>query len=58
MKLISARLSQTMAHHKVLKGQNHAGLPGSSTTAPLRIINSIVEDAKENNKSLWILFQD
>ena len=58
VKLISTRLSLTLAHNKVLKGHNHAGLPGSSTMAPLRIINSIVEDAKENKKSLWILFQD
>ena len=25
---------------------------------PIRIMNEIIDDAKENNKELWILFQD
>ncbi|PKC54906.1 hypothetical protein RhiirA1_476465 [Rhizophagus irregularis] len=37
---------------------NHAGLPERSTEAPLRIINTCIEDAKKNNKELWLTFQD
>jgi hypothetical protein len=33
-------------------------LPGSSTFEPIRIINEIIEDAKEKHNDLWILFQD
>jgi hypothetical protein len=41
-----------------LKGPNYAGLPGESTSTPLTIINSILEDACEENKILWIVSQD
>jgi hypothetical protein len=43
----------------ILRGpSNHAALPKGSTETPIRIINSILEDAKENNKELWVMFQD
>src|SRR5437763_6072823 len=58
VKIINRRLSNIIAKRNILKGGNHAGLPGGSTFAPLHIINSILEDASENNKELWILFQD
>ncbi|RIA80174.1 hypothetical protein C1645_882316 [Glomus cerebriforme] len=35
-----------------------AWLPGKSTFEPIQIINEIIEDARENNKEIWILFQD
>src|SRR5207249_1347705 len=35
-----------------------AGLPGTSTFEPLRIINEIIEDAKEKHNEIWLLFQD
>src|SRR5207248_7985381 len=42
----------------ILKGQQFAAKPGASTMEPIRIMNEIIDDAKENNKVLWILFQD
>ena len=45
-----------MVKHKILQGENHAGLPGGSTLEPLRIINAIIEDARANKKELWIMF--
>ena len=58
VKIINRRLSNIIAKRNILKGGNHAGLPRGSTFAPLHIINGILEDALENNKELWILFQD
>ena len=58
VKIVNKRLSQVLVKRSVLKGGNHAGLPGSSTMAPLRIINTIIEDAKDSNRELWLLFQD
>ena len=37
---------------KILKGPNFANLPGNSTEELLHIINTLMEDAKDNNKKL------
>src|SRR6266540_3193379 len=58
MKVITNRLSRIMAKHNILKGNNFAGLPGGSTELPIKLMNMILEDAKENHKPVWILLQD
>ena len=47
-----------ISKRQILKGGNHAALPGGSTFAPLKTINAFLEDAHENSKEIWMLFQD
>ncbi|GBC43778.2 RNA-directed DNA polymerase from mobile element jockey-like [Rhizophagus irregularis DAOM 181602=DAOM 197198] len=60
MKSVTLKLANLclQVERNILKGGNHAGLPGGSTEAPLRIINTCIENAKKNNKEVWLTFQD
>jgi hypothetical protein len=58
VKILNRRLSTIFSQHKVLQGNQFAGLPYSSTFEPIRILNDVIQDAKEEKKDLWILFQD
>ena len=58
VRLVSERLDQIFVMHKVLEGPNYAGLSGDSTASPIHIMNNILEDARQKNKEVWVLFQD
>jgi hypothetical protein len=58
VRILNTHFATIFVQHKVLKGNQFAGLPGSSTFEPIHIINEIIEDAKEKHNDLWILFQD
>jgi len=58
VRLLNNRLSTIFVDNSILNKTQFAGLPGSSTFEPLRIVNEIIQDAKESNNELWILFQD
>jgi hypothetical protein len=58
MSILTRRLMKIFKKYNVLKGNQFAGLPGSSTFEPLRIINEVIQDANENDKELWILSLD
>ncbi|GBC01887.1 hypothetical protein RclHR1_04370008 [Rhizophagus clarus] len=57
-KFISTQLSDILQDHNVLYNANYCGLKGESTASPIRLINNLIEDAKENSKELWIVLQD
>jgi exonuclease III len=57
-KIITNRLAKICKENNILRGPNFAGLPGESTSEPIHLLNNICEDARENSKELWILFQD
>jgi len=58
VKVVTKQLTKIIEKRNILKGRNHAALPHSSIFTPLQIINAALEDAKENQKEIWMLFQD
>ncbi|EXX74037.1 hypothetical protein RirG_054790 [Rhizophagus irregularis DAOM 197198w] len=57
-KLLTNRLSTILTNNKVLRRLNCCGLKGEDTAIPLRLINDIIEDARENGQELWVVIQD
>jgi len=57
-KILNNRLALICKNKNILKGPNFAGLPGESTSEPIHLLNNICEEAREENKELWILLQD
>ncbi|GBB90976.1 hypothetical protein RclHR1_18050001 [Rhizophagus clarus] len=58
VKIVTQKLSQIIANNNILKGGNHAALPGGFTEVPIRIMNLIMEDAKGKLISplLWTIY--
>ena len=58
VRLLNNRLAKIFVDNNVLRGNQYAGLPGNSTFEPLRILNTLMEDAHEKKNEIWVLFQD
>ncbi|CAG8721784.1 11105_t:CDS:2, partial [Rhizophagus irregularis] len=56
--ILNQRLSKILKKYNILKGNQFAGLPLSSTFEPIRIIKELINDANENSKELWLLALD
>src|ERR1041385_2483336 len=57
-RIMNKRLSTILSQHKVMKENNYAGLPGCSCDPPITLLENIMNDAKTNNKPLFIFLQD
>src|SRR3954467_11546841 len=57
-KIMTNRLATILSTHKILKGNNYAGLPGGSYHTPIHVLESIIHDSNTNNKSLFIFLQN
>ena len=58
VRIIIQRLDYILVKHRVLEDPNFAGLSGDSTSSPIHIMNNLLEDARQKDKEVWILFQD
>ena len=57
-KILTTRLNRILVKNNILRGNNCAALPGTSTHEPLHILNNIMEEAWEKKKEVWMLFLD
>src|SRR2546429_556784 len=57
-KIMTNRLTSILSVHKILKGNNYAGLSGGSCHTPIHILELIIHDSNTYNKPLFIFFQD
>ncbi|CAB4406050.1 unnamed protein product [Rhizophagus irregularis] len=60
VKIVNNRLSRILSEHRVLQGNNFAGLPGSSVNTPINVLDGIIKSHRlsQSSQELWILSQD
>ncbi|PKY55346.1 hypothetical protein RhiirA4_474717 [Rhizophagus irregularis] len=60
VKIINNRLSNILSSHRVLQGNNFAGLPGSSVSTSINVLDGIIKSHRlsRSSQELWILSQD
>src|SRR5256885_7519982 len=57
-KIMTNRLTLTLNAHKILKGNNYAGLSGGSCHMPIHVLESIIHNSNTHDKPLFIFLQD
>src|SRR5271169_6224735 len=57
-RIMVGRMCRVLSEKQVLQANNNSVLCGTSVGGPLHIINAVMEDARENRKPLWMVFQD
>src|ERR1044072_6945150 len=58
VRVLNTRLANIMIKNNITLCNQFAGLPQTSTFEPIRILNELLQDAKEKNNEIWVLFQD
>ena len=56
--IIVNRLTSIISRYQIFHGPNFSVLKGTMTKDPIHILNSVLEDAREYDKEVWVLFQD
>ncbi|KAG0196189.1 hypothetical protein BGX28_010452 [Mortierella sp. GBA30] len=51
-------MSRIMSRHNILRGPNYSVLKGTTTKDPIHALHAVLEDARENKRELWVVFQD
>ncbi|KAG9294985.1 hypothetical protein G9A89_017779 [Geosiphon pyriformis] len=57
-KILSNRISFACNRFSVLCGDNFSVLKSTSTQSPVFAVRSVVENALEKNRELWLVLQD
>ncbi|KAG9307392.1 hypothetical protein G9A89_017221 [Geosiphon pyriformis] len=57
-KILSDRISLAYSTHDVLHSDNFSVLKGTTTQSPIFVIGSVIEDALEKDRELWLVLQD
>ncbi|KAG9284349.1 hypothetical protein G9A89_023606 [Geosiphon pyriformis] len=57
-KILSDRILLACSAYDVFCGDNFSVLKGTTTQIPIFAISSVVEDALEKNRELWLVLQD
>ncbi|KAG9298332.1 hypothetical protein G9A89_002820 [Geosiphon pyriformis] len=57
-KILSDRISLTCSAYNILYGDNFSVLKGTTIQTPIFAIGSVVEDALEKNRELWLVLQN
>lgn len=58
LKILTLRLTKIIKVYNILKRYYFAALKGESCFEPIKIVQSILEDAKIRNKECWMLLMD
>ena len=58
VKILTSRLSKIFVQNTILQSSQFAGLPGGSTMSPINVVKQLIDDARTNNKEIWLYLQD
>src|SRR5256885_3577298 len=58
VKILNSRLGNIFSTHSILQLSQFAGLPGGSTMLPINVAKQLIDDARTNNKEIWLYLQD
>ena len=58
IKILNSRLGNIFLTHSILQPLQFAGLPGGSTMSPINVAKQLIDDARTNNKEIWLYLQD
>ena len=58
IKILNSYLGNIFSTHSILQPSQFAGLPGGLTMSPINVAKQLIDDARTNNKEIWLYLQD